>query len=901
MKSLEPKRYFRRYAATLILYFFLIGPGITLAETPVPTVTTFQSDDRSAILLDVRLDADVLAESMTAYQYGGQTFLPLEELAQLLTLAINTNPAQGTADGFILREARTFSLSLTQAKVTLNGQTQSFDPRQVSVHSGDIYIATTLLARWLPLDLEVNLSDLYLRVKPRERLPLQDRLDRQRLGAKITNQASTYQVPNYPRQALPYRLLGVPFIDQTLRLASSSGNGARQINANYTAYMTPDLLGMESALYVSSSQQKPTPDLRFTLGRNDPDAGLLGPLRARSVIFGSGVSTPSVANIGSTNLTGNSYGVMLSNRPLNQPTSFDRHTFQGDLPPGWDVELYFNNALVALQNSRADGRYSFDDLPLTYGENDFRLVFHGPLGQQRIENQRFLIDQTSTPPGMFYYNITAQRDDSGALRSVGQFEWGLNKYLMATGAVIHMPAGLLSNLPPQMYTSVGLRSFWQSFILSNNFSHSSNGGWLNDAELKTRIGSLAVSYNHLLFNKFSSQVFSNTSDPLQTRDNLRLDGALTTGFLPRLPMSVEFQRDKFLSGSSSLSVSARVSAYLDRTAISNQIIFQSAYNSSSANGNLQLSRRVGDLGLNGQLGYSIQPQAKLNSLTLSGDHRFGQAYLLTLGLARAVSSAETLYTAALNKSLGSYGLGLSASYSSHGTLTAGLQLFLAMGREPRQAQWHFDALPKANSGAASVRVFLDNNDNGILDAEDKLLPNVGITVNGNRSQSRTNAAGIAWLDHLPTRENVDIAIDSQTLEDPYWVSQRKGVRLILRPGTVAELDFPVIMTSDIDGTVYLVDKTKKRGLGDVVIEVLDLNHQLVTTITTSSDGYYTVPAVTHGLYYLQIAPWQFKQFDLADPGPRAVTVLPDGNLIEGVDFLLSKNRPALPRGDETGD
>lgn len=872
----------------------LIGSGVTFAETALPPMVTSQSEDLNLTLLDVRLNDDVLAESMTTYQYNGETFLPLGELARLLTLAINTHPAQGTADGYVLQEARKFSLNLAQGKVIVNGQTQSFDPRQISLHRDDIYIASTLLARWLPVDFEVNQSGLYLHVKPRERLPLQERLDRERLGNTISHQASSYQDPDYPRQTLPYRLLGMPFIDQTLRMAASSGNGARQTSASYTAYLTPDLLGMESALYVSSSQQKPSPELRFTLGRNDPDGLLLGPLHARSILFGSGVSAPSVANISGTSFASNGYGVMLSNRPLNQPTSFDRHTFHGDLPPGWDVELYFNNALVGLQNSRADGRYNFDDLPLAYGDNEFRLVFHGPLGQQRTENQSFLLDQTSTPPGMFYYNITEQRDDSGALRSVGQFEWGLNKYLTATGAMIHMPAGLLSNLPAQMYTSIGLRSFWQSFILSNNFSRSSNGGWLNDAELKTRIGSLAVSYNHLLFNNFSSQIFYNTSDPLQTRDNLRLDGALTTGFLPRLPVSIEFQHDKFHSGNSNLSVSARVSAYLDRTALSNQIIFQSAYNSTSASGNLQLSRRVGDLGLNGQLAYSIQPEAKLDSVTLSGDHRFGQAYLLTLGLARAVSSAETLYTAALNKSLGSYGLGLSASYSSHGTFTAGLQLFLAMGREPRQAKWHFDALPKADSGAASVRVFLDNNGNGVLDAGDELLANVGISVNGNRAQTRTNAAGIAWLDRLPTRENVDIAVDSQTLEDPYWVSQLKGVRLVPRPGTVAEVDFPVIMTSEIDGTVYLVDKTQKRGLGNVVIEVLDLNHQLVKTITTSSDGYYTVPAVTRGVYYLQIAPRQFKQFDFVDPGPRTITVLPDGNFIDGVDFLLAKNKPVLP-------
>ena len=336
-----------------------------------------------------------------------------------------------------------------------------------------------------------------------------------------------------------------------------------------------------------------------------------------------------------------------------------------------------------------------------------------------------------------------------------------------------------------------------------------------------------------------------------------------------------------------------MAAYVKGTAVSNQLTWQTSGGNASASGALQLSRRVGDIGLSGQLGYSLKPEAKLDTVALAGDKRLGEAYLLNLGLVRMVSSGETLYTAGLNKSLGRYGLGLSMSYSSSGVFAVGLQLFIAMGREPRQAQWRFDALPKADGGAASVRVFLDDNGNGVMDPGEEPIENVAITVNGSRAPVRTDAAGIAWLDRLPTRQHVDIAVDTQTLEDPYWVPQRKGVRLVPRPGRVAELDFPVILTSEIDGTVYLVEKTTRRGMGDVVIELLDLDRKVVSAIKSSSDGYYIVPAVAQGRYHLRVAPEQLKQFDLIDPGERVITILPDGKFINGVDFLLSKN-PAGP-------
>ncbi|MDP2258027.1 MAG: hypothetical protein Q8K05_18550 [Polaromonas sp.] len=856
-----------------------------------------RGDDPNLVLLEVRLDEHVLAEAIPSYQVGRETFLPLGELARLLTLAIRAQPEQGTAEGFVLSEARSFSLNVAQARLTLADQTQVFDPALVRLQSDDIYVASTLLSRWLPLDFEVNLSSLTLRVRPRERLPLQERLERERLGAGAGARTTGYEDPGYPRQDMPYRLLGVPFIDQTLGVGLRTGHGSRQTSAHYTAYLTGDLLGMESALFVSSTKQNPSPDVRFTLARHDPDAGLLGPLRARSVMFGSAVSAPSVANIASRSPTGKGLGLMLSNRPITQPTSFDRHTLQGDLPPGWDVELYFNEALVGFQTSRADGRYSFDDQLLVYGPNEFRLVFHGPLGQQRVERQSFLLEQSSTPPGAFYYNLAQHQDSAGQSRSVGQFEWGLNKYLTGTGGLVRLPGMAGSNSADgQLYSNLGLRAFWQSFIVSSDFVRSPNGGWLNESGLKTRVGSVALSYSHTQLHDFSSELFLPSADPLRTRDKVRLDGAVPAGFLPRLPLTLEVQREQFQSGGTNLALTGRVAAYVNRTSMANQLTWKTSGGHTSASGALQLSRRVGDIGLSGQLGYSLKPQAKLETVAFSGDKRLGEAYLLNLGLVRSLNSGETLYTAGLNKSLGRYGLGLSASYSSRGGFAVGLQLFIAMGLEPRQAQWRFGALPKADSGAASVRVFLDDNANGVMDAGEEPIENVAMTVNGSRAPVRTDAAGIAWLDRLPIRQQVDIAVDTQTLEDPYWVPQRKGVRMVPRPGRVAELDFPVVLTSEIDGTVYMVEKTARRGMGDVVIELLDIDRRVVSSIKSSSDGYYIVPAVAQGRYHLRVAPEQLKQFDLINPGEREIAILPDGKFINGVDFLLSRN----PAGTVSG-
>ncbi|MEN3291633.1 MAG: hypothetical protein V7642_886 [Burkholderiales bacterium] len=863
-----------RWKIWLFLMLSMIGP---LADGQTSHGRD-QKSEANLLLLEVRLDQHVVSDALTAYEYSGNTLLPLGELARLLTLAIKTQPEQGIASGFVLQDERRFGLNLAEATVTLTDKTEAVDLELIKVEPDDIYVAAQLLARWLPLDLDVDFSSLSLRVRPREKLPLQLRLERERLNTQ-TGSRTGYEDPGYPRHDSPYRLLDAPFIDQTLGIDVRRGSGASQVDARYTGYLTGDLLGMESALFVGSSKQDPSPDFRFTLGRHDPGARLMGPLQARSFMLGS-VPVPGVANIARTSPTGN--GVMLSNRPLTQPTSFDRHSLQGALPPGWDVELYFNDALVGFQQSRPDGKYIFDDQPLVYGPNEFRLVFHGPLGQVRVERQSFLLEQAITPPGEFYYSLTEHRDEAGRQHSVAQFDWGLGQHLAATGGLVRLPVVGTE----QRYTNLGLRAFWRSLIFSSDFASSQNGGTLRESGLKTRIGGLSLGVSRVQLNDFTSDLFLPSSDPVRTSDKVRIDGVLPLNFLSLLPVTVEAKRDHLQSGADNIEVTGRISAYLNATWVTNQLRWQVLSGARLGDGALQVSRRVGSVGLRSQMNYSLSPESKLAAIALSADKSLAAGYLLNLGLSRAFIPQETRYTAALNKSLGSYGLGISASYSSRGEIALGAQLFLAIGREPRQSEWFFDALPMADTGAASARAFLDENLNGVMDPGEEPLKGVGFIVNGGKHPARTNASGVAYLSRLPVKQNADVSVDISSLEDPQWSPQPKGLRIVPRSGKVGELDFPIIMTGEIDGTVYLLENDAKRGIGDVLLELVDDKHNVVVQTKSASDGYYVVPAVPPGSYLLRISHEQLKKLNLTDTGMHLVTVSSEGTFVNGLDFLL---------------
>ncbi|MEX1058130.1 MAG: hypothetical protein WED11_10380, partial [Natronospirillum sp.] len=368
----------------------------------VPSEAQAQDEPPELVLLEVRLDQIRLSEAIPAYRQGQHILLPLGELARLLTLAIETQPHEGIASGYVLTEERGLDLDANEGVIKQSGRQKSFDTSLVMSDQDDIYVAEVLLEQWLPLQLTIDYSRLMLDIKALEELPLQRRLARARQGERAL--LGNDQGPDYPRHPLQYRLLGVPSVDQTLSLEHQHNDHRNWTDARYTALLTGDLLHFESSLYVQAGTRDPERDLRITLGRKDPDARLLGPLRARSYQFGN-VSGPSADHITTTTA---GLGVAVSNSPLSQPRQFDSQTFEGELPPGWDVELYYNDALIGFQQANGDGQYRFEDQPLSYGRNDFRLVFHGPLGQTNVERHSFSLAQSMVRPGEFQYAVSGQ-------------------------------------------------------------------------------------------------------------------------------------------------------------------------------------------------------------------------------------------------------------------------------------------------------------------------------------------------------------------------------------------------------------------------------------------------------------------------------------------------------------
>jgi len=859
-----------------------LPPPVTATATRTPTPRQQREIEASLLVLEVQLDDQTLSDSFSAYQDGAQILLPLGELTRLLGLAIKVKPEQGSASGLLLREDRSFALNLAESLVALNGREQGFEPRLAMAIGDDIYVSTQLLTRWLPIDLKVKLSTLQLQVRPREQLPLQARMERERSAARL-GQGLSEERPSYPLVQSPLAMVGVPFIDQSFGADARFGRGAEQYKSAYTAYLTSDLAGMEGSLYVLKTSAKSSPDVRLSLARHDPDATLLGLLKARSFTLGN-VVMPSVRNVMQGSPSGN--GVAVSNRPLDQPSSFDRHSLRGDLPPGWDVTLYYNEALVGYQAARADGRYAFEDQPLLFGSNEFRLVFHGPLGQLMVERQSFLLDRASLQPGQAYYSMAQQYAEDGTARSVAQVDFGLSKTLTGSAALIRRP--WLGSDTSLGYAQLGLLAYLNSMILSSQLTGMS-GGSLAELGLKTRLGRFSADLLHTQTQgEFIGDQFSAVAGGVRQRNQLLLNGSLpASGLLPPLTLALGAVRNVMENGPDNLQIAGRASTMWRGTSFSNSLRWQRNGELASADGNLQLSRRVANIGLSAQVSYTLRPDARVQAMALTADQRLGDGYLINAGLLRTLDSPLTLVSGGLSKNFGAFGLAVSASYSSQRETALALQLFVALDRDPRTGKWSFDGQPLAGMGAVSARAFVDRNLNGQRDPGEELVPNAGFILNGGgRHPALTDAGGTALLGRLQPGRYADIALDPSTLEDPQWKPLTPGLRVLPRPGRVELLEFPVVSSSEIEGTVFLLDQGRRRGIGAAEVELLDAQGRIVASSTSSADGYYLLHQISPGPHTIRIAPAQAAKLRLDGSLQRAIDVPAEGNFISGQDLEL---------------
>ncbi len=365
----------------------------------------------------------------------------------------------------------------------------------------------------------------------------------------------------------------------------------------------------------------------------------------------------------------------MSNFPLDQPSQLGRENFRGELPPGWEAELYRGEELLAYARSRPDGLYEFLDVPLLFGLNLFRVELYGPQGQRRTTTRLLNVDDSVTPPGEFHYRLAG--NDPGA-KLAGAAPRGAGPR-----ASLEVSAGLLPRLSAhaafavvdfagrrETYGQGGLRFFRGPLLGSLDLAVSGAGDTAAEARLQSRWRSFGFELAHAEIAGLRSETLYSPVGPLERRSRLRLDAvAPAWGFLPRLPVSFDLRLDRLESGRRITEAGARISGFRRGFAVSNQLTWSAATGggepplAASANGQLLVSKFLPALSFRGQADYHLRPRAELASLALTAERQLRGGFLVAAGIDRAMRTGKSRLQASVSRLDGPVGCTVTADYA----------------------------------------------------------------------------------------------------------------------------------------------------------------------------------------------------------------------------------------------
>ncbi len=823
---------------------------------------------------------DILASAVPLYRMKGSAagsnqqdlewYFPLGEYAEALGFPIEVSAAVGLAEGFIISESRRFNFNLSKCTVEYSGTNESFPCDEAVLYQREIWIPQHLIERWFPVTVNsIDLLGARIAITPREKLPIQARLDRERQASRAQGEGVAFD-PGYPRIEIPYSLIEGPFFDPSFQLGRMTAGGTPNYLVQYNSPITGELLGLETRGFFGGSNGQ-IDGGRLSFARRDPAGGLLGPLGVRQLRFNA-VDFPAIPL-----LTGgmSGLGFFISSFRLDIPTSFDRNDFQGLLAPGWEVVLYRNEILVGRQLGNNEGRYFFKNIALYYGSNVFRLSFFGPHGERRDEYKTFNIASSFITPGAGYYSfgwVTTERQEQ---RLALLYTKSLHKFISFTGGMLHSP------IPKSTAISLGLIGVNELFLFSSSVALSENGGRAFEWGVQTGRGSTTLGAKHTRLMGLQSDLFGDDQTEIGN-SSVNLGFSLWTN--PVIGTNFEVLKQDFSDRRPQNTVRNRTAIGLGLINLNHDANFQigseipySGSVEASFGGSASRFRLEGGYIPSKFRSLTSELDVSLEDLNLG----FSAQYQFDVKTFTVQTSANVLLT--------DYSLGLLFAFRNSQNFSVNTRISFSLQRDPYEGKWNLQRDGSSQTGAASVLVYYDKNRNDQRDEGEPPAPGVFLALNQQEQETATDEAGGLFLSGLNPQFPLDLSVTDRSFrKDPFIKPSRRGVRFFPRLGKTARVEFGLVTIGMVDGMVNLRmadGDAPKRG---VQLELRSAEGKVVAQVKTDRYGLYNLEDLAPGEYRLSVSPEQLQTLKVrSEPAFQEISISDEGTIENGKDFLLT--------------
>ena len=841
----------------------LAGAVAAWAASPVGPAWTADPDEQ--FLLDVNIRQLRLGDGVRAYATPEGTCVVFGDFLTTLDLPMKIDLAAKKASGWAFREENRIEIDEAAGAVRYGEKQERLAEGTIRETPEGWCVDSAALGRWFQLGVKPVVQGSMLLLESEAKLPVELAREREQRAARL--HPASMPLESLPRVKLPYRMWRAPALDFIVHAgATYQASTGLKVDRHASVQAAGEIARMSYDSMMTTDQKGRPESLRITAYRSDPDGGLLGPLNATHFAAGDVQSLSHRLIPGS-----NGRGLEVTNRPLFNPVAFDRTRFEGDLPSGWDAELYRNGELLALSRSSGSQRYAFEDVALLYGDNRFEIVLYGPQGQQRSRLETINVGQSQVPAGQTWYwaginqpgrNLLGNlldRDDGGGfnaprqpadftranMQAAVQVEHGLSKRT-SIGALATM---LLADNEKLTFVEGSIRQSVGSSLLEVAVARDSRGGLAGRFAAVAQFGSLNVSADALVANNF---VVDGERERRYREGRLSLDAPIKMG-----RQTISAHGDVRLADrgdeNRSLNAVGRLSTNINGFNLTTLVDWQHRLGKAASLNDQRLelgvmgTGRIRAVRLRGEARWEVQPQSRFKSAELSAywsatdkaDWEGALGYDAEAGRGHArISHIRRFSTMAAAASI---------EAGTDGSVAAGINLNFSL--DSGAGGFRLTNQRLASTGIVEARVYRDNNDNGVRDPSEPWESGAAITTGQRVSETPTDRQGLVRVGGLQPYQPVAVGIDTSSLEDPSLAPKKALQVIVPRPGVAAKIEIGLVGSGDIEGMLVQSDG---RGFEGLDIELIDASGKVIASGRSDYDGFFLFDRIPYGRYGLRL-------------------------------------------------
>lgn len=838
----------------------------TEKKPELPLIIKPHNFAKEDIFLEMKY-AGIVKKTIYAIYENGIVYLPVSEILASLEVDSKFDYQKNILSAKNIFTKKNLLIDINKNKIEFADSTFEYSKYKSHKTDFDIYFPSEFFSDVLNIETRVDMGNLVVLVNSEQPLPVLNRkLRESKYGLINLHQQAANSRIDFDRQQ---KYFNFGFFDYQL---SHTINKLSSPNGFFSFGGGGEVLGGDFQLNTNGNFQ----NSKFSENRSSARWQYV--FRKNKFISSFSAGTLDFDGLQYTTFD----GISITNSPVEPRTNFGKIKIIDQAEPNYTIELYMNNQLIDIAKSDAVGNFSFD-LPLNYGTTLVKLKYFGPFGEyyERIKVYQTPLLLLQEEEFNYAINVGRQNITRFNLKNFTA-AYGFTNWLTTKFGFEHLE---VPNQKAVIYNSTSARLYDNYFA---NFSFSPNNfyGINLDALFASQI---AFDFS---YDKFLKQGFFNQSN---------IDNKISAHlFYPILINGFQINAQSFYSLTSSksnkindfsLGVSSTFS-YINPS-VNYHLVHVNSNNIFAKNDNI-------DLGINWSLNFlqqhiqfirgSLLTSRYYYNLTKSKNENWTIAFStnLTENGRFQISYTNNFLTKFKLTQLNLVFYFPTAQYStSISRETFSNSLIGSIGYNMQDKNLTFYNRNQVGRAGAVIRLFIDENNNNIFDANEETVKNAKIDI---------SVADIKYLDNgfiiahdLIPYTVYDFQIREESIKNPLLISKQKIYSFVTEPNTFKPINIPLHIAGEISGKVYRIINNNKIPIAGLKIHIKNLTTNDDISFNTFSDGSYYFFGLIPSKYEIYADEEQLKSIGLEQTNKEINFEIKSksyGDSIDNLDIIL---------------